>query len=101
MPEARSKAMQSRIRFERLEARISTAQKQMFKKAAALEGRTLTDFVVDCVMQEARRVIHDHDVIRLSERDQRIFVETLLNPPAPNKALLSAMKKHAKITGSR
>ena len=41
----------------------------------------------------------DGRVIRLSEHDQQIFVAALLNPPPPNKALLAAVKRHAKMVG--
>jgi len=90
MPAIESKNPRPRQRFERLEARISPAQKALFKKAAALEGRTLTDFVISCVAQAAKRVVQENEVIKLSERDREIFVKALLNPGAPNKALRKA-----------
>jgi len=73
-----------------LEARISPDQKALFQKAATLEGRTLTDFVLGCVVREAKRVVQENEVITLSARDREIFVKALLNPGEPNKALRKA-----------
>lgn len=101
MPVAKKQSPQPRQRFERLEARISPDQKTLFKKAAALEGRTLTDFVIDCVVQEARRVVQENETLKLSQRDRQLFVEALLNPPAPNQALLKAAKMHARQIGTK
>jgi uncharacterized protein (DUF1778 family) len=81
-----------RQRFERIEARITPDQKVLFKKAAALEGRTLADFVVSCVAQAAKRIVQENEVITLGERDRQVFVKALRNPPAPNKVLLAATK---------
>ena len=90
MPAAKSKRLQSRPSFARLEARVSPDQKLLFQTAAALEGRTLTDFVIGCVVQEAKRVVQEYEAIKLSERDREIFVKALLNPGEPNKALRKA-----------
>lgn len=35
----------------------------------------------------AEQTIRSHEVITLSARDSLLFVEALLNPPAPNDAL--------------
>ena len=101
MPATKTKRSQPRPRYARLEARISPDQKVLFQKAAALQGRTLTDFIVECVAREARRVIQENEVIKLGERDRQVFVEALLNPPAPNKALRKAAKCHARQIGDK
>lgn len=91
-----------KARFARLEARISHDQKAMLVKAAALEGRSLTDFVVGSAVQEAKRIVRENDIIKLTERDREVFIAELLNPTPPNKALIKAMKAHARqIEGKR
>ncbi|HUA63881.1 MAG TPA: DUF1778 domain-containing protein [Verrucomicrobiae bacterium] len=42
---------------ERLEARITSAQKEILQRAAEIEGRTLTDCVVSSAQAAAMRVI--------------------------------------------
>lgn len=83
-----------RQRFERLEARITPEQKKLFKRAADLEGRSLTDFVISTVAQAAQKVVQDHEILTLTARDQKLFVKMLVNPPPPKKALIDAFRRH-------
>jgi uncharacterized protein (DUF1778 family) len=84
------------MRIERLEARITNEQKQLILRAAALEGRSITDFVVASAQAAARRVIEDHEVIRLSAADREAFVSALLSPPAPHAKLRAAARRYRK-----
>ena len=68
-------------RAERLEARVTVAQKVLLQEAAALQGRTLTDFVVGSLVEAATRVLHERDLVVLSAKDRDVFVRALLNPP--------------------
>lgn len=78
----------------RLEARITPEIKALLQKAADLEGRTLTDFVVASVQAEALRVIQQHQTLKLSLEDSEAFVEALLNPPKPSDALKIATLRY-------
>ena len=71
------------ISTARLEARISTDLHSMLKRAAELQGRTMTDFVVSAVQDAAQRAIEQAEVIRLSLADQECFAQALLSPPQP------------------
>ena len=81
----------------RLEARISPETKLLLQKAADLEGRTLTDFVVASVQAEAYRVIEKHQKLKLNLEDSQAFVDALLNPPLPNEALKKAALRHKQL----
>ena len=74
----------------RLEGRISSETKALFQKAADLERRTLTDFVIASVQSEALRVIERHQTLKLSIEDAEAFVDALTNPPKLNDALKAA-----------
>lgn len=78
----------------RLEARVSPETKALLQKAADLQGRTLTDFVVASVQAEAYRVIEQHQTLKLSIEDSEAFVDALLNPPKPNNALKAAALRY-------
>jgi uncharacterized protein (DUF1778 family) len=67
----------------RLEARISTDLHAMLKRAAELQGRTMTDFVVSAVQDAAQRAIEQAEVLRLSLADQECFAQALPSPPRP------------------
>ena len=71
----------------------------MLKRAAQIQGRTLTDFVVTAAQEAARHTIEDAEIIRLSAEGQRRFAEALLNPPEPNAALKRAFEHHRRLVG--
>lgn len=81
-------AQPARRRAERLEARVTAEQKALIEHAAALEGRSITDFVLTSVQDAAKRAIAEHEVIRLSVDDSKAFAEALLNPREPSKKML-------------
>lgn len=76
-----TKPASTRMRAERLEARISVAQKALIEHAAALQGRSVTDFVLASVQEAASRTIDEHQRMTLSVRDGRAFVEALVREP--------------------
>lgn len=86
-------------RVERLEARISPVQKTLFQRAARLQGRTLTDFVVSSVQDAAIRTVNEMQIIRLSARDSRAFADALLRPRAPNARLRAAARRYLDTFG--
>ncbi len=81
----------------RLEARISTDLHAMLRRAAELQGRTMTDFVVAAVQDAARHAIEQAEVVRLSLADQECFAQALLSPPAPSPALKRAFARRSKL----
>jgi uncharacterized protein (DUF1778 family) len=82
--------------WERLEARVKPREKSLLVKAAELEGRSITDFVVARAVEDAKRVIREHELIVLTEKDQRTFVDALLNPSRPNEQLRAAYRRYQK-----
>jgi uncharacterized protein (DUF1778 family) len=81
----------------RLEARISTELHAMLKRAAEMQGRTLTDFVVSAVQEAAQRTIEQGEVVRLSLADSEGFAQALLFPPDPSPALERAFARRWKL----
>lgn len=81
-------------RRERLDARVTAEQKALIQRAARLSGRTLTDFMVASLEEAAERVIRSHDVITLSVRGSGALAHAFLEPPEPNKALVTAYRRY-------
>lgn len=81
----------------RLEARISPEIHALIKRAADLENRTITDFVVAAAQNAAAQTMAQQDIIRLSLKDQERFVEALLNPQPPNAAMERAKLRHQQL----
>jgi uncharacterized protein (DUF1778 family) len=81
----------------RIEARVLPEHKTLFERAAALRGVNLTTFMVDSMREAALKTLKENEMLRLTVAERRIFVETLLNPPAPNQALRSATKRYNRL----
>ncbi len=88
-------------RTARLEARIAPEALAIVKRAAELQGRSVSDFVVAAAQEAAHRAIEETQIIRLAVEDQRAFVEAILNPPAPTPALKRAFRRHRELIQER
>lgn len=88
-----------RRRAERLEARVTADQKALIEHAAALEGRSITDFVLTSVQEAAKRAIAEHEVVKLSVRDSKAFVEALLSPREPSAEMRARAEHYTTVIG--
>jgi uncharacterized protein (DUF1778 family) len=99
MANAASRAARGRTKAERLEARVTADQKSLIERAAALQGRTLTDFVLMSVQDAARRAIAEHNQLALSVRDSQAFVAALLHPKPVNPRLRDTVRRYRERAG--
>lgn len=77
---------------KRMNLRVLPEQKAMLMKAAALRNTNVTDFVLQLALREAKAVIEEAQRLTLSERDTRLWLDLLDNPPMPNRRLTAAVK---------
>ncbi|EEK6559477.1 DUF1778 domain-containing protein [Salmonella enterica] len=75
---------------ERLSLRVSTDAKKLIVRAAAILQTNLTDFVVSNILPVAQKIVDAAERVYLTERDTKMIMEILDNPPAPNEKLLAA-----------
>jgi len=93
---------QDQSRTARLEARIAPDALAVVKRAAEIQGRSVSDFVVAAAQEAAHRTIEETQIIRLSVDDQRAFAEAILNPPPLAPAMERAIDRYrSTITESR
>jgi len=95
-PQPKRKTATRSYKVERLEARISSQEKATFAKAAAIQGRTLSEFVVSTLHEASAKIIESHEVLRLAEQDRKSFVQAMLNPPEPSENLKVAAQRYLK-----
>jgi uncharacterized protein (DUF1778 family) len=86
-----------KIRSARIEARIAPEALDIVKRAAEIEGRSLSEFVVGAAEEAARRKIEQTDVIRLSVAGQRAFAGALAGPPKAPAGLRKAFASHRRL----
>ena len=84
-------------RNQRLEARIAPEALAFVRRAAEIQGRSVSDFVVTAAQEAAMRTIQDTQIIRLSLAAQGKVAELLLSPPAPGPALQRAFAAHREL----
>lgn len=93
------KTSRGRVRGERLETRVTADQKSLIEHAAALQGRTVTDFVLTSVQEAARRAIEEHQRLDLTVRDSQAFVDALIKPQPVNDRLRDTVQRYRRATG--
>jgi uncharacterized protein (DUF1778 family) len=69
----------------------------MVKRAAEIQGRSVSDFVVSAAHEAAQKTIEEAQIIRLSVEDQKALAESILNPPEPTCALRRAKAAHQRL----
>ena len=90
---------QDKTRNARLEARVSSDQKDLFQRAATLTGRTLSELVIDSTQEAAAKIVQEHEVIRLSREEQVAFVNALLSPSEPGARIKKAVQNYRQKAG--
>lgn len=80
----------------RFDARLNEDQKILIQRAADLEGRTMTEFVLHSAEAAAQRTIQERAILILTARETETFVSSILNPRNPGRVLRAAAK-HYKI----
>ena len=88
---------QEPTRTARLEARISPDALAVVKRAAEIQGRSVSDFVVAAAQEAAHRTIEETQIIRLSVEDQRALAEAILNPPPLAPAMERAIDRYRSV----
>lgn len=88
---------QESTRTARVEARIAPDSLAVVRRAAELQGRSISDFLVAAALKDAHQTIEDAQIIRLSVNDQQRFANMLLNPPALAPAMQRAFKDRKRL----
>ena len=93
---------QEQTRTARIEARITPEALSVVKRAAELQGRSLSDFLVDSAVTMAEKTIEETSLIRLAVEDQLAIADALLKPAPLAPAMERAIERYSTlITASR
>ncbi|WP_083858733.1 DUF1778 domain-containing protein [Methylocystis sp. SC2] len=69
----------------------------LVKRAAEIQGRSVSDFVVSAAQEAAHRAIEETEIIRLPVAGQRAFADAILKPSAPSEGLKRALASHRRL----
>src|SRR3954470_20749135 len=78
----------------RFDARLNEEQKVLIQRAADLEGRTMTDFVLHSAEAAAERTIANRAMLVLTARETEAFADAILNPAGPGPVLRRAVREY-------
>jgi uncharacterized protein (DUF1778 family) len=78
-------------------ARIAPDALLVVRRAAEIQGRSVSDFLVAAALKDAHQTIEDAQIIRLSVDDQQRFVNMLLKPPPLAPAMRRALKSRKRL----
>lgn len=73
--------------------RIETHTRQLIDDAAAILGKTRTEFMIESARREAIDVLLDQRLFVLDSERYDAFMHALDNPPAPGKRLRSLLRR--------
>jgi uncharacterized protein (DUF1778 family) len=79
---------------DRIEARLNPEQKALLAQAAALQGKSLSEFVIHSAYQTARQVVQEQELLSLTQRDRMILVQSLLDDSDPHPRLIRAANRY-------
>ena len=84
----------------RLIVEFPSVLKQTVEDAASALGQTVSEFAISTVIREARHVLRDAQITRLSNRDRDRFLSAVEDSDSkPNVALKAAARRYAKSRG--
>lgn len=81
------------VKDKRLELRISGEQKEMIEQAAALEGRSVTDFSTQALTEHAHEVIRRNHQLTLDAEAFDAFVAILDEPAQTLPGLVDLLRR--------
>jgi uncharacterized protein (DUF1778 family) len=73
--------------------RVETRTRQLIDDAAAILGKTRTEFMVECARREATDVLLDQRLFVLEPERYDEFMRALDDPPPPGPKLRSLMRR--------
>jgi uncharacterized protein (DUF1778 family) len=80
---------------ERVEIRISSYDKRIFRKAQKLCGdKSFSSFIIRIVKEQAEEIVAKKDRIIASEKDREKFFDAVFGSSKPNQNLVDAAKKY-------
>jgi uncharacterized protein (DUF1778 family) len=79
---------------ERIDVRLRPEQKTEIERAAHIKGLTVTDFIIQNAVANARQAIREYETWTLERPDAEIFAAALMEPVELGSQLAEAAKRY-------
>lgn len=80
---------------ERINIRLQLNAKQALERAASLEGKSVSNFILSSALAQAERTIQEHEMLALNKLESEAFLEALDRPVCFNETLLAAIEQYS------
>ena len=84
--------MESAIKSERIDIRLSPEEKELIVKAANMNNRSLSSYILSIALKEAKNDLRNFGLDLLNDEEMAVFMDALSNPPEPNEALIDLFR---------
>lgn len=84
----------------RINMRVSPESLEQLREAAKVQGQDLTAFVLGAALSNARQVLFEDRVLRLTPAEVRQLEEALDSDAPPSPRLVEAMKRYGATASS-
>jgi uncharacterized protein (DUF1778 family) len=89
------------VKSARLDTRITPDLLNQVRRAAELQGRSVSDYVAATLQAAVQRDIAEVEIIRLSREASEKFAAALINPPPINASLKRAFAHHRRLVKAK
>ena len=90
----KSRAARKTTRFE---ARLTPYVLKVIKRAAEIQGRSISDFVVAAAEEAAERALRDIEGLTVALEHQEAFARAILDPPKLGPVWRRARESHRRL----
>lgn len=94
-PASPRQSHQRETKRARMELRVAATAKTMIQRAMAVSGMTAGDLAYE----GARRILDEHDRMKLSQADADAFLRAVAAPPLPTDRLVKAFERRNAAVG--
>lgn len=85
----------AQINKQRLNLRLERRAKTLLERAASLEGKTVSKFVLHSALEQAKKTVHEHESLSLNAENSKTFFNALAAPINFNNKLTDAIEEHS------
>jgi len=85
------------VKSARLDTRITPDLLDQVRRAAEVQGRSVSDYVAATLQAAVQRDIAEVEIIRLSREASEKFAAALIDPPPLNDAMKKALARHRRF----
>jgi uncharacterized protein (DUF1778 family) len=86
---------------ERINFRLESSVKTLLERAASLEGKSVSKFVLHSALEQAKKTVHEHESMSLNVKNSEIFFTALSATVNFNSKLTNALEEHSQRVVSK